>query len=187
MTQMNEGGSAFDSPNAEQLIQSKISRVMGQDVLSLSFDNVMDALIDAPSPLDIEFALASVAAAGPETAKEPEAATPAYEVGTHVKITVQQPETSKPDITLDSKVGDNLRKTLLSNKDIELYRGLKKKLGNCGGGGQCGFCAVELVDEEGVWGERSDYEAQRIGKKGSEKSRLACMNNIVGPATVRTL
>merc|ERR1712127_79981 len=121
------------------------------------------------------------------TADEADAATPSYDVGAPVTITVQQPETKKPDITLNGKVGDNLRKTLLANGDIELYRGLKKKLGNCGGGGQCGFCAVELTDDEGVWGERSDYEAQRIGKNGSEKCRLACMNNIVGPATVRTL
>jgi ferredoxin len=84
-------------------------------------------------------------------------------------------------------VGDNLRKTLLSDGNIELYRGLKKKLGNCGGGGQCGFCAVELIDETGVWGTRSDYEAKKIGKNGNENCRLACMNNIVGPATVRTL
>lgn len=187
MTQVNEGGSAFDSPYAEQLIQSKISTVMGQDVSSLSFDDVMDVIINAPSPLDIEFASSSASAAESETSDEVKAATLAYEVGTPVTITVQQPETNKPEIALNAKVGDNLRKTLLSNNDIELYRGLKKKLGNCGGGGQCGFCAVELIDEEGVWGERSDYEAQKIGKNGSEKCRLACMNNIVGPATVRTL
>merc|ERR1712071_388261 len=101
-------------------------------------------------------------------------------------ITVEQPNSKSPGFALEARVGDNLRKTLLSNSDTELYRGLKKKLGNCGGGGQCGFCAVELVDEEGVWGERSEYEAQRIGNKGNEKCRLACMNNIVGPATVRT-
>eukprot|EP00584_Thalassiosira_punctigera_P018495 CAMPEP_0172554974 /NCGR_PEP_ID=MMETSP1067-20121228/57405_1 /TAXON_ID=265564 ORGANISM="Thalassiosira punctigera, Strain Tpunct2005C2" /NCGR_SAMPLE_ID=MMETSP1067 /ASSEMBLY_ACC=CAM_ASM_000444 /LENGTH=289 /DNA_ID=CAMNT_0013343463 /DNA_START=56 /DNA_END=928 /DNA_ORIENTATION=- len=183
VTEVNEGGSAFDSPSAAQLIQSKIRMVMEQDVSSLSFDDVMDAIINAPSPLNIEFILSSSV----ETTGEPEASTPAYEVGAPVAITVQQPETNKPDITLNGNVGDNLRKTLLSNNDIELYRGLKKKLGNCGGGGQCGFCAVELIDDEGVWGERSDYEAQRIGKNGNEKCRLACMNNIVGPVTVRTL
>jgi len=187
VTQVNEGGSAFESPYAEQLIQLKISTVMGQDVSSLSFDDVMDVLINAPSPLDVEFFSSSAAAAESETTDEVEAATPAYAMGTPVTITVQQPETNKPDIILEAKVGDNLRTTLLSNKDIELYRGLKKKLGNCGGGAQCGFCAVELIDEEGVWGERIEYEATKIGKNGSEKCRLACVNNIVGPAIVRTL
>ena len=201
MTQVNEGGSAFDSPYKERMINSKISTVMGADVSTLGFDDVMDAIVNAPSPLDIEFAAAAVAAelgddekeewsmvvSAKDEKKAEEILAPKYGVGDVVQITVQQPETNKPDITIDAKVGDNLRKTLLFNPDVELYRGLKKKLGNCGGCGQCGFCAVELVDDEGVWGERSDYEAKKIGKNGSEKCRLACMNNIVGPATVRTL
>mmetsp|Transcript_11062 Transcript_11062/g.23631 ORF Transcript_11062/g.23631 Transcript_11062/m.23631 type:complete len:293 (+) Transcript_11062:121-999(+) len=182
VTQVNEGGSAFDSEYAEQLVQAKVTTVMGQDVSALSFDDVMDVIINAPSPMDIQFSSSSF-----QIEDEAESETPAYEAGAPVTITVQQPETNKPDIALDARVGDNLRKTLLANGEIELYRGLKKKLGNCGGGGQCGFCAVELLDEEGVWGDRSDYEAQRIGKNGSDKCRLACMNNIVGPATVRTL
>merc|ERR1711966_220136 len=147
---------------------------MGADVSAASFDDVMDAIINAPSPVEIQFALpASASVVEETTAEEVVEDTPTYEAGATVAITVQQPETKKPDIVLDARVGNNLRKTLLENGDIELYRGLKKKLGNCGGGGQCGFCAVELIDEEGVWGERSDYEAQRIGKNGNEKCRLA--------------
>mmetsp|Transcript_15978 Transcript_15978/g.24229 ORF Transcript_15978/g.24229 Transcript_15978/m.24229 type:complete len:85 (+) Transcript_15978:210-464(+) len=84
----------------------------------------MDAIINAPSPFDIEFALPSTAVAETETTVEAEVeaevvpTTPSYEVGTTVTITVQQPETNKPDITLNGKVGDNLRKTLLANQDI---------------------------------------------------------------------
>merc|ERR1711865_948042 len=33
-------------------------------------------------------------------------------------------------------------------------QGMKQKLGNCGGGGQCTFCAVDFVDSEG-WNLRS--------------------------------
>lgn len=179
VTQVNEGGSAFDSQYASQLIQSKICTVMGKDVSASSFDEVMDEIIGAPSPLDVEFAL-SASAVAELTGK----GVKSYDDGAKVSITVQQPD--KPDIVIDGRVGDNLRKTLLAN-DVEVYRGLKKKLGNCGGGGQCGFCAVELTDEEGVWGERSDYEAKKIGKNGSENARLACLNDITGPATVRTL
>ena len=184
VTQVNEGGSAYESPEASKLIGSKILNVIGKDVSSLSFDDVMDVIIGADSPLDVVFALKSSVGAFEETQQEEELA---YKIGTDVLITVQQPEANKPDIVLNAKVGDNLRKTLLSNKEIELYRGIKKKLGNCGGGGQCGFCAVELIDDEGCWGQRSDYEIQRIGKNGNDKCRLACMNNIAGPATVRTL
>ena len=184
VTQVNEGGSAYESAEASKLIGSKILTVTGKDVSSLSFDDVMDVIIGADSPLDVVFALKSSVGAVEETQQEEELA---YKIGTDVLITVQQPEANKPDIVLNAKVGDNLRKTLLSNKEIELYRGIKKKLGNCGGGGQCGFCAVELIDDEGCWGQRSDYEIQRIGKSGGDKCRLACMNNIAGPATVRTL
>ena len=184
VTQVNEGGSAYESPEASKLIGSKILNVIGKDVSSLSFDDVMDVIIGADSPLDVVFALKSSVGAVDETQQEEELA---YKIGTDVLITVQQPEANKPDIVLNAKVGDNLRKTLLSNKEVELYRGIKKKLGNCGGGGQCGFCAVELIDDEGCWGQRSDYEIQRIGKNGNDKCRLACMNNIAGPATVRTL
>ena len=181
--EVNEGGSAYECPAKDRLVQAKIGSVMKEDVTTLGFDDVMSRIIDAPSPFEIEFI---VKASEGEVSEVEEA--PSYKVGTTVSILVQQPaETKKPDIKLEAKVGDNLRKTLLDHGDIELYRGLKKKLGNCGGGGQCGFCAVELVDEEGVWGERSDYEAKMIGRKAGPSSRLSCMNNIVGPCTVRTL
>lgn len=190
VTAVNEGGSAYNSDQKDALIQSKINLVNGIDCSTLPFDDVMDIIINADTTVDIDFILPSSSTSEPEEEEvvvEEEEATPAYTVGTTVSILVQQPQTNKGDITINAKIGDNLRKTLLANKDIELYRGMKKKLGNCGGGGQCGFCAVELIDEEEVWGERSDYEATRIGKNGNDKCRLACMNNIVGPCTVRTL
>ena len=104
---------------------------------------------------------------------------PDFAVGTPVTVNVIQD--GKPDLAICAKVGDNLRKTLLEN-NVELYRGLKKKMGNCGGGGQCTFCAVDFVDSEG-WEARSDYEEQKIGKYPN--ARLACLNNIQGPVTVR--
>lgn len=170
VTAVNEGGSAYGSPSASQLVGSKISTVSGSDVSSASFDDVMSAIIEADSPLEVVFVVNTEAAASAPPVEEER-----YKIGTEVKITVQQPESNKPDIILTAKVGDNLRKTLLSNGDIELYRGLKKKLGNCGGG------------EEGVWGERSEYEENKIGKKEGERCRLACLNNIAGPAVLRTL
>lgn len=195
VTAVNEGGSAYNSESKDSLIQSRINLVNGIDCSTLPFDDVMDIIINADTTVDIDFILPSPSTSEPvvvavdeeEVVVEEKEVTPAYAVGTSVSIVVQQPQTNKGDITINAKVGDNLRKTLLSNKDIELYRGMKKKLGNCGGGGQCGFCAVELIDKEEVWGERSDYEATRIGKNGNDKCRLACMNNIVGPCTVRTL
>ena len=188
VTQVNEGGSAYKSSEASKLIGSKIQSVTGKDVSALSFDDAMDVIVSADSPLDVVFALKNTLSGSVEETLAPvEEDELGYAIGTDVLITVQQPEANKSDIVLNAKIGDNLRKALLSNKEIELYRGIKKKLGNCGGGGQCGFCAVELTDHEGCWGKRSDYEAQKIGKNGSNNCRLACMNNIVGPATIKTL
>ena len=175
---INDGGSASLYPQKDTLVGSWVVNVMGKDVSNSDFDTVMETII-----------LSRIIDDDDDVSSSDEGSS-AYEVGTMVDIKVQRPATGKPDIIINAKVGDNLRKTLLANPDIELYRGLKKKLGNCGGGGQCGFCAVEFIDDSGeakVWGTRSEYESKKIGKNGSETQRLACMNNIVGPATVVTL
>jgi len=61
--------------------------------------------------------------------------------------------------------------------------GLKQKLGNCGGGGQCTFCAADFVGDSEGWSPRSDYEDQRLAK--TPNARLTCLNNIQGPCTIR--
>lgn len=193
---VGEGGSAATCGFADQLPRSVIATVAGFEVLNASFDEVMDTIMGAPSPFDITFKLAAPAVVAPAPAATEAVAEDAESevveeslplpVGTPVTITVQQD--GKPDIAIPAKVGDNLRQTLLSDKGVELYRGLKKKLGNCGGGAQCGFCAVEFIEGEG-WGEkRSEYEDKKIGMGGGKDGqRLACINNIPGDATVRTL
>ena len=186
---INDGGSASLYPQKDTLVGSWVVNVMGKDVSNSDFDTVMETIINAENTVEIAFALSRIIDDDDDVSSSDEGSS-AYEVGTMVDIKVQRPATGKPDIIINAKVGDNLRKTLLANPDIELYRGLKKKLGNCGGGGQCGFCAVEFIDDSGeakVWGTRSEYESKKIGKNGSETQRLACMNNIVGPATVVTL
>ena len=158
--EVNDGGSA--AVCGVELIGRKILKVAGNDVSGMAFDDVMDQIIAAESPVDVEFD-------GPESLK----------IGTSVPITVIQE--GKDTITFDAKVGDNLRKALLDNK-VELYRGMKKKLGNCGGGGQCTFCAVDVQEEN--WFPRSEYEDSKISKYPSSV-RLACLNNIQGSATIR--
>mmetsp|Transcript_5035 Transcript_5035/g.6510 ORF Transcript_5035/g.6510 Transcript_5035/m.6510 type:complete len:247 (-) Transcript_5035:245-985(-) len=171
--ELSESGSAYQSSYRDQLTGLKVARVMDKDVTQMTFDDVMDCIINAPSPVSIQFEVDG------EDAVEVEIETPAFEVGTVVTVKVIQE--GNPDKSIDAKVGDNLRKTLLDN-NVELYRGLKKKLGNCGGGGQCLFCAVDFIDSEG-WAARLDYENQRIAKFPT--ARLACQNNIQGPCTVR--
>jgi ferredoxin len=159
--ELAEGGSALAYP---QLVGLELAMVQGQDVTCLAFDDVMEKIIAAPSPLTIDFILLK------DDITE-------LDIGTPVTITVIQDGKS---VNVDAKVGDNLRKTLLAN-NVQLYRGLKKTIGNCGGNGQCTFCAVKFVQSAG-WAPRSEYEEGKIGK--FKDARLACMNNIQGPATI---
>lgn len=168
--ELADSGSAYASAYKDKLVGLKLSRVMEDDVTSLTFDDVMEKIIDAPSPLTIDFEIEG---------ETPASSEPQFEVGTPVTICVLQE--GEPELAIEAKVGDNLRQTLLDN-NVEVYRGLKKKLGNCGGGGQCTFCAVDFVESEG-WLARSEYEEEKIGKWPN--ARLACLNNIQGPATIR--
>ena len=98
-------------------------------------------------------------------------------VGTVVTI-LKVLQNGKPDLfNVNAKVGDNLRTKKVNN--VELYVGLKEKLGNCGGGGQGTFYAIDNLEADG-WSARSEWEDQRIGKKLSPTARLACMKNIQG-------
>lgn len=177
-----ETGSAYASEYKDRLVGLKVAKVQGESVGTCTFDDVMEKIIDAPSPVTIDFELQSSS-----TEKEPSAAAEATKselpIGSPVTLIIQQE--GKADLPIVAKVGDNLRATLLEN-NVEVYRGLKKKLGNCGGGGQCTFCAVELTEADD-WYERSDWEDKKIGKKLGPNARLACLNNIQGPAVVRTL
>ena len=116
---LSDEGSAAASDVSDQLVGLSLSTVMGEDVTSLVFDDVMEKLIAAPSPVALEFIL-------PEETDE-------LPVGTDVVIKVL--EEGGKETSINAQVGDNLRQTLLDN-NIEVYKGLKKKLGNCGGGGE---------------------------------------------------
>ena len=96
-----------------------------------------------------------------------------------MSISVEQD--GKETITIESNVGQNFRQVFLEN-NAELYRSMKKKFGNCGGGGQCTFCAVS-VEEEG-WVLISEYEDNKLSKYPSYV-RLAYLNNIQGPGTIQ--
>ena len=161
--EVGEGGSAF--AYAESIAGSKLSTVQGEDVTALSFDDVMEKIMSAPDSVDISFAVQ-------EKVQE-------LEVGTPVSIVVKQD--GKPDLPMSVKVGDNLRQALLDN-GFEVYQGMKQKLGNCGGGGQCTFCAMDFLESEG-WSERSDYEDERL--KNLPNARLSCLNNVQGPAVIQ--
>jgi len=116
----------------------RVSSVNGVDVRFSDYDAVVELLTSDPESVNVEFE---------EKFKDGHAAT--------IQISGYDP--------IPAAVGDNLRQVLLDNK-LELYKGLKAKMGNCNGGGQCGLCKVALSQDGGVWPERSDHENKKLAK-----------------------
>lgn len=108
-------GSASACPDIKP--NDRLDAVNGVDTTAMGFDDVMDLIVDAPSPVRLQFS-------GPTCA-----------------ITVVGP---KGETTFDIKKGSNLRKELLARKQ-DVYD-MKGKMMNCNGGGQCGLCAVQVSD-----------------------------------------
>ncbi|MCD7446400.1 hypothetical protein HAX54_006008 [Datura stramonium] len=73
--------------------------------------------------------------------------------------------------------GEKLLRNIMSENKIELY-GAYGKVMNCGGGGSCGTCIVEIIDGNDLLNERTNTEIRYLKKK-PESWRLACQT-IVG-------
>ncbi|KAL5783197.1 hypothetical protein ACOSP7_008226 [Xanthoceras sorbifolium] len=73
--------------------------------------------------------------------------------------------------------GEKLLRSIMSDNKIELYAAYGKVM-NCGGGGSCGTCIVEIIDGKDLLNERTNTELRYLKKK-PESWRLACQT-IVG-------
>eukprot|EP00250_Pteridium_aquilinum_P016081 c22930_g1_i1 orf=96-779(+) len=73
--------------------------------------------------------------------------------------------------------GEKVLRTVMNEQKLELY-GLYGKIMNCGGGGSCGTCIVEVLEGSDLLSERTDAE-ERYLKKNPSTWRLACQT-IVG-------
>lgn len=73
--------------------------------------------------------------------------------------------------------GEKLLRGIMLDNKIELY-GTYGKVMNCGGGGTCGTCIVEIIDGKDHLNERTNTELRYLKKK-PESWRLACQT-IVG-------
>ncbi|XP_010913958.1 photosynthetic NDH subunit of subcomplex B 3, chloroplastic isoform X3 [Elaeis guineensis] len=73
--------------------------------------------------------------------------------------------------------GEKLLRNIMLDNKIELYAAYGKVM-NCGGGGSCGTCIVEIIDGMELLNEKTDTE-KRYLKKKPESWRLACQT-IVG-------
>ncbi|XP_014503797.1 photosynthetic NDH subunit of subcomplex B 3, chloroplastic [Vigna radiata var. radiata] len=73
--------------------------------------------------------------------------------------------------------GEKLLRNIMTDNKIELYA-TYGKLMNCGGGGSCGTCIVEIIEGKDLLNERTNTELRYLKKK-PESWRLACQT-IVG-------
>ncbi|XP_027332972.1 photosynthetic NDH subunit of subcomplex B 3, chloroplastic [Abrus precatorius] len=73
--------------------------------------------------------------------------------------------------------GEKLLRNIMLDNKIELYATYGKVM-NCGGGGSCGTCIVEITEGKDLLNERTNTELRYLKKK-PESWRLACQT-IVG-------
>ncbi|KAJ4828252.1 hypothetical protein Tsubulata_012059 [Turnera subulata] len=73
--------------------------------------------------------------------------------------------------------GEKLLRNIMLDNKIELYATYGKVM-NCGGGGSCGTCIVEVLEGKDLLNERTNAELRYLKKK-PESWRLACQT-IVG-------
>jgi ferredoxin len=59
--------------------------------------------------------------------------------------------------------GEKLLRTIILDNKLELY-GLYGKVMNCGGGGSCGTCIVEILEGKDLLNERTDAEYKFLKK-----------------------
>ncbi|CAK8570055.1 unnamed protein product [Lathyrus sativus] len=74
--------------------------------------------------------------------------------------------------------GEKLMRSIMLDNKIELYA-TYGKLMNCGGGGSCGTCIVEIIEGKDLLNERTNTELKYLKKQKPESWRLACQT-IVG-------
>ncbi|RLM98497.1 hypothetical protein C2845_PM06G01610 [Panicum miliaceum] len=84
---------------------------------------------------------------------------------------------SYPVDRAEAASGEKLLRDVMNENKIELYAAYGKVM-NCGGGGSCGTCIVEILDGKELLNERTNTE-NRYLKKKPESWRLACQT-IVG-------
>ncbi|XP_043700936.1 photosynthetic NDH subunit of subcomplex B 3, chloroplastic [Telopea speciosissima] len=87
------------------------------------------------------------------------------------------PDGSYPVERASAISGEKLLRNIMLDNKIELY-GTYGKVMNCGGGGSCGTCIVEVIDGEDLLNERTNTELRYLKKK-PQSWRLSCQT-IVG-------
>ncbi|KAL6334903.1 hypothetical protein AAG906_023708 [Vitis piasezkii] len=90
-----------------------------------------------------------------------------------------------PDVHFRSACGGQKLRDIMLDSNIDLYGPYARPLLNCGGGGTCGTCIVEVIEGKELLTPRTDKEKEKL-KRNPKTWRLACQTT-VGKADSRGL
>lgn len=85
-----------------------------------------------------------------------------------------------PDMHCRTAVGGQKLRDIMLDNNVELYGPYSRPLLNCGGGGTCGTCIVEVVEGKELLSPRTDKEKEKLKKK-PKNWRLACQATVGKP------
>jgi len=85
-----------------------------------------------------------------------------------------------PDMHFRSACGGQRLRKIMLDSNVELYGPYARPLLNCGGGGTCGTCMVEVLEGKELLNPRTDKE-KKILKKKPKNWRLACQTTVGKP------
>ncbi|TXG62315.1 hypothetical protein EZV62_013678 [Acer yangbiense] len=72
--------------------------------------------------------------------------------------------------------GEKLLRSIMLDNKIELYAAYGKVM-NCGGGGSCGTCIVEIIDGKDLLNERTDTELKNLNLGGLHQTIVGNKEN----------
>ncbi|XP_047332863.1 photosynthetic NDH subunit of subcomplex B 3, chloroplastic [Impatiens glandulifera] len=84
-----------------------------------------------------------------------------------------------PDVHFRSACGGPKLRDIMMDLNIELYGPYSRPLLNCGGGGTCATCLVEVVEGKQLLSPRTEIEKEKLKKK-PKNWRLACQTTVIG-------
>ncbi|EYU21482.1 hypothetical protein ABFS83_09G102800 [Erythranthe nasuta] len=85
-----------------------------------------------------------------------------------------------PDVHYRTASGGQKLRDIMLDNNIELYGPYSRPLLNCGGGGTCATCIVEVVDGRELLSPRTDKEKEKL-KRNPKNWRLACQATVGRP------
>ncbi|XP_027342589.1 photosynthetic NDH subunit of subcomplex B 3, chloroplastic [Abrus precatorius] len=85
-----------------------------------------------------------------------------------------------PDLHYRSACGGRKLRNIMMDSNIDLYGPYARALLNCGGGGTCGTCVVEVLEGMELLSPRTNKEKEKL-KKNPKNWRLACQTTVGTP------